>query len=95
MGPRLLRLTWFCSVRTLLPFNNPTRSSFYCGDAVGVFLRDQHGDPAVSVIGVTGQSAMTNRQSAISIPRYVPEGGFAGRAACRVGRSAAPHLTRA
>jgi hypothetical protein len=23
------------------------------------------------VIGVTGQSAMTNRQSAISIPRYV------------------------
>jgi hypothetical protein len=41
------------------------------GDVVGAFVGDLREDPAVVVIGVTGQSAMTNRGAAISIPPYV------------------------
>jgi hypothetical protein len=37
------------------------------------------------VIGVTGQSTMTNRQSACAIPRYVQEGVSAEHAAPRRG----------
>ena len=41
----------------------------------------------MSVIGVTGQSAVINRQSERSIPRYVPTDIPACWAACRVARS--------